>query len=74
MKIIRLFLGVLGFFSTHIVQLEVEAARVAHWVPVGVPPPQRRRGGLAVRARRPRAPGCGLHNDKKGGGGHMTRS
>lgn len=58
---------------THIVQFEVEAAGVAHRVPVGVPPPQRRRCGLTVRARRPRTPGCGLDNDR-GGGSHMTTS
>lgn len=52
------------FFYTHIVQFEVEAAGVAHRVPVRVPPPQRRRCGLTVRARRPRTPGCGLHNDR----------
>lgn len=68
-----------GVFPTHIVQFEVEAAGVAHRVPVGVPPPQGRRRGLTVRARRPRTPSCGLHIDRggrgrKGGGSHMTRS
>lgn len=57
---------------THIVQFEVEAAGVANRVPVRVPPPQCRRCGLTVRARRPRTPGCGLHNDR--GGSHMTTS
>lgn len=64
MKIIWAFVCLLFVFFTHIVQFEVEAAGVAHRVSVRVPPPQRRRCGLTVRARRPRTPGCGLHNDR----------
>lgn len=49
-----------GGALTYIVQFEVEAAGVAHRVPVGVSPPQRRRCRLAVGAGRPRPPGCRL--------------
>lgn len=48
-----------GQRSVDIVQFKVQAAGVAHRVPVGVSPPQRRRCRLTVRARRPCPPGCG---------------
>lgn len=64
---------VLGRFVTYIVQFEVEAACVAHRVPVGVSPPQRRRGRLAVRARRARAPGCRLRHERKKESGSRDR-
>ena len=40
--------------TPHPVELEVEAARVADWFPLGVPPPQRGGVGLAVGADHPR--------------------
>ena len=40
--------------TPHPVDLEVEAARVADWFPLGVPPPQRGGVGLAVGADHPR--------------------
>lgn len=39
--------------QTHVVQLEVEAAGVAHRLPAGVAPPQRGGAGVAVGAERP---------------------
>lgn len=59
-KISIYFKGLGGGALTYIVQFEVEAAGVAHRVPVGVSPPQRRRCRLAVGAGRPRPPGCRL--------------
>lgn len=52
---------ILSRFITYIVQLEVEAAGVAHRVPVGVSPPQRCSCRLAVCTGRPCPPGCRLH-------------
>ena len=41
-------------------QFEVEPARIADGVPIGVSPPQRRCGRLTVCARGPCSPGRGL--------------
>ena len=51
-------------------ELEVEAARVADWFPLGVPPPQRGGVGLAVGADHPRppVPGPGVGDLDLGGG------
>ena len=53
-------------FVTYIVQFKVEAAGVAHRVPVGVSPPQRRRCRLTVCAWRPCPPSCGLQAKGRG--------
>lgn len=49
-----------GERSVDVVQLVVEAARVAHRLAVRVAPPQRRGGGLAVGARHARSLGAHL--------------
>lgn len=53
------------------VQLEVEAARVAHGLALRVAPPQRRHAGLAVAAQRARPLGAQLLHTQ---GGYTRRA